>query len=154
MSAPRPLARIVPKVAGKALGKRGMAFGTLITDWATIMGPELARSTLPQKLAFPTRPEGGCDTPPQGYRLGGTGRSARRTPVDRANQRVLRLSPISQIRLIQGPIPGAPRRPKIQRPMTPEEEAGIQQATSPIEDEELRKSLARLGRAVYAKTSK
>ena len=38
--------------------------------------------------------------------------------------------------------------------MTPEEEAGIQQATSPIEDAELRESLARLGRAVYAKTTK
>jgi hypothetical protein len=36
--------------------------------------------------------------------------------------------------------------------MTPEEEAGIQRATSPIEDEDLRESLARLGRAVYAKT--
>ena len=35
--------------------------------------------------------------------------------------------------------------------MTPEEEAGIQHATSPIEDEDLRESLARLGRAVYAK---
>jgi len=36
--------------------------------------------------------------------------------------------------------------------MTPEEEAGIQQATSAIEDEDLREALARLGRAVYAKT--
>src|SRR3954462_10984732 len=53
MSAPRPLARIVPKVAGKALGKKGMAFGTLITDWATIMGPDPARRTLPQTPAFP-----------------------------------------------------------------------------------------------------
>ena len=53
LPAPRPLARVVPKVAGKALGKRGMAFGALMTDWATILGPELGRCTMPQKLAFP-----------------------------------------------------------------------------------------------------
>ena len=87
MSAPRPLARIVPKVAGKALGERGMAFGTLITDWATIMGPELARSTLPQKLAFPPGQKERATLHLKVTGSAALGISARRTPVDRANQR-------------------------------------------------------------------
>ena len=154
MSVPRPLARIVPKVAGEALGKRGMAFGTLITDWATIMGPELARSTLPQKLAFPPGQKEGATLH---LKVSGSAaldvQHAEPQLIERINA-FFGYRAIARIRLIQGPIPGAPRRPKVQRPMTPEEEAGIQHATSPIEDEDLRESLARLGRAVYAKNSR
>ena len=129
MSAPRPLARIVPKVAGKALGKRGMALGTLITDWATIMGPELARTTLPQKLAFPPGQREGAT-----LHLKVPGSAA--LDVQHAEplliERIYALfgfRAIARIRLIQGPMPCAPRCPKMQRPMTPEEEAGIEQAT-------------------------
>jgi hypothetical protein len=153
MTAPRPLARIVPKVAGKALGKRGMAFGTLITDWATIMGPDLARSTLPQKLTFPP---GQRQDATLHLRVSG---SAALDVQHQEPQLIERINAffgyraIARIKLIQAPMPGAPRRPKTLRPMTPEEEAGIQRATGPVEDEDLRDALARLGRAVYAKTT-
>jgi hypothetical protein len=143
MSVPRPLSRIVPKVAGKALGKKGMAFGTLITDWATIMGPELARSTLPQKLAFPPGLKEGATLH---LKVSGSAaldvQHAEPQLIERINA-FFGYRAVSRIRIIQGPIPGAPRRPKVQRPMTPEEEAGIQLVTSPIEDDDLRESLAR-----------
>ena len=123
MSVPRPLARIVPKVAGKALGKKGMAFGTLITDWATIMGPELARSTLPQKLAFPPGQKEGATLH---LKVSGSAaldvQHAEPQLIERINA-FFGYRAVARIRLIQGPIPGAPRRPKVQRPMTPEEEA-------------------------------
>ena len=150
MSVPRPLARIVPKVAGKALGKKGMAFGTLITDWATIMGPELARSTLPQKLAFPPGQKEGATLH---LKVSGSAaldvQHAEPQLIERINA-FFGYRAIARIRLIQGPIPGAPRRPKVQRPMTPEEEAGIVRATEGIEDEALRESMARFGRSMMA----
>lgn len=153
MAAPRPLAKIVPKVAGKALGKRGMAFGTLITDWPTIMGPDLARSTLPQKLAFPPGQREGAT-----LHLKVSGAAA--LDVQHSEPQVIErinaffgYRAVDRIKLIQGPLPGAPRRPKVQRPMTPEEEAGIQRAAGPVEDPTLRDALVRLGRAIHAKTS-
>jgi hypothetical protein len=151
MSAPRPLARIVPKVAGKALGKRGMAFGTLITDWATIMGPELARTTLPQKLAFPPGQREGAT-----LHLKVSGSAALEVQhsepqlIERINA-FFGYQAVERIKLIQGPLPGGPRRPKVQRPMTAEEESSIQRAAQSVEDEGLRDALIRLGRAVHAK---
>ena len=43
----------LPHLAAPALRKRGFAQAKLITDWPAIVGEELARETVPQKLAFP-----------------------------------------------------------------------------------------------------
>ena len=41
MNGPRRIGQSVPEVAGKVLGKRGLAFGALITDWPSIVGHQL-----------------------------------------------------------------------------------------------------------------
>jgi len=49
----RPMAALMPKVTRKILGRRGFAEASIITEWATIVGDNLARSSQPEKLAFP-----------------------------------------------------------------------------------------------------
>ena len=52
-SGPLPLARLLPKLTRKALGKFGFSYIGLITDWATIVGPDIAKMSAPEKLTFP-----------------------------------------------------------------------------------------------------
>lgn len=53
MAAPRTLAGVVPKIASKAMAKRGLAFGPLIADWPSIVGASVADRAVPFKLVFP-----------------------------------------------------------------------------------------------------
>ncbi len=53
MAAPRTLAGVVPAIAAKAMQKRGLAFGPLLADWSSIVGPWLAERCVPYKLTFP-----------------------------------------------------------------------------------------------------
>jgi hypothetical protein len=150
MTAPRPLARVVPKVAGKALGKRGMAFGALMTDWATILGPELGRCTMPQKLAFPP---GLQQDAVLHIRVTGAAalevQHAEPQIVERINA-FFGYRAIARLKLVQAPAADPLRRRPKPRALTPEEEAGIVRATEGIEDEALRESLARFGRSMMA----
>ena len=52
-SGPLPLAALLPSLTRKALGKFGFSYIGLITDWATIVGPDIARLSAPEKLSFP-----------------------------------------------------------------------------------------------------
>ncbi|MGB1547191.1 MAG: DUF721 domain-containing protein [Alphaproteobacteria bacterium] len=57
----RSLAQLVPRITGRALGRRGAAVAGLISKWPDIVGPAIARASLPRKLTFP-----------KGERSGGT----------------------------------------------------------------------------------
>jgi hypothetical protein len=47
------MSRMMPEIAGKALGKKGLGYGKLVTDWRLIVGADLGEATAPVKLAFP-----------------------------------------------------------------------------------------------------
>ena len=49
----RPMAALMPKVTRTILGRRGFAEASIITEWAMIVGDDLARSSQPEKLSFP-----------------------------------------------------------------------------------------------------
>jgi hypothetical protein len=49
----RALASLVPRITQKSFEKHGFAAASLITDWAQIVGLELARDTRPLKLKWP-----------------------------------------------------------------------------------------------------
>jgi len=53
VAGPRTLAGILPAITGKALGRQGMAFGSLLAEWPSIVGPRLADRTLPFRIVFP-----------------------------------------------------------------------------------------------------
>lgn len=62
-AAPGPISRIpvqaravgsyVPKLTRKAFEKFGFSTASLITDWAVIAGPKLARCSVPERLKWP-----------------------------------------------------------------------------------------------------
>ena len=48
----RPLGVTLPKITRRALGRRGLAEGSLMTEWPEIVGETLAARCLPLKLSF------------------------------------------------------------------------------------------------------
>ncbi len=51
---PRPVAALVPGVTRAAFRRRAPAAAQLLADWSLIVGPVLARATLPRRLAAGT----------------------------------------------------------------------------------------------------
>jgi hypothetical protein len=50
---PKTLASVVEPVTRPLLKKQGLAGSRILTEWESIVGPELARRSLPEKLSFP-----------------------------------------------------------------------------------------------------
>ena len=48
----RAAAAILPAVTRRALGRGGLAHRGLVTDWPSIVGPEIAARCLPRKIRF------------------------------------------------------------------------------------------------------
>lgn len=153
MTGPRPLARIVPAIAAKALGKKGQAFGALLGDWASVMGPDLGARTVPCKLVFPAGRREGATLHLRAHGAAALEiQHAEPQLVERINA-FFGYQAVSRLKLIQAP-PPAPARPAWRRrPVSAAEEARIRAAVAGIEDEEMREALAGLGRAIAARTT-
>lgn len=149
--APRAVSALVAPLTRRALGKHGFASASLISDWATIIGDELAASCQPVKLAFP-----------QGRRDAGTlhlhvsGGAALEiqhiTPqiIERINGH-LGYHAVARLKLIQGQPPRSnrARRRRLdergpRQPVEPKRWDGLDE----IADPGLRESLRRLGMAI------
>ena len=154
--APRAVSALVAPLTRRALGKHGFASASLISDWATIIGDELAASCQPVKLAFPQgkRDEGVLHL----HVTGGAALEIQHvTPqiIERINGH-LGYRAVARLKLIQGQ---APRRPSARprrltehgqaRPPEPKHLDGVEAVTDP----RLRESLRRLGTAIAARES-
>lgn len=147
----RHLAALLPGLTRAALGKRGFAEGGIVADWAAIVGPELAASSLPERLAFP-----------QGARRDGTlhvrvaGAFALELQhleplvVERINSH-FGYRAVARLRIRQGPIPRPPRRSSALRPVDPEAAREIDKAVETIADPALRAALVGFGRALRSR---
>ncbi len=141
----RALAATLPKVTGKAFGRRGLAMGGLIADWPSIIGVELAAVTLPRNLSrrgertLTLRVESGFAPALQHLEP---------LVIERVNG-YLGYKAVARLSLQQGPLPRppAPTRQKA-APLTPAEEAELKARTAALADETLGAALERLGRAV------
>lgn len=149
---PVALAATLSRITDAALRKRGFAQSAVITNWAEIVGAELADHTAPQRLSFP-----------RGGRGGGTlhVRVAGPLAIELQHLEPLVLERINtyfgyqavaRLALEQGPLP--PRRKGARRTPAPnldaEEEGVLEGVVSGVEDDSLRRALAGLGRAVMA----
>jgi hypothetical protein len=153
IGAMRAVSALIGPLTRRALGKHGFASASLISDWATIIGAELAASCQPVKLAFaPGKRDAGT------LHLRVSGGAALEiqhiTPqiIERINGH-LGYHAVARLKLVQGPIArgSAPRRPRsaARQPAEPKRWDGI----DAIEDPALRESLERLGAAVAARES-
>jgi len=145
----KSIALSVSKVAAPVLGRRGLAEAEMILGWAAVVGEDLARDTLPIKLAFG-----------KGERTDGTLHlkvvSAAAPEVrHREPQIVERINgffgyrAVAHLKLTQGPLPNAPLPgPKPPRPLAKAETNALAKSLDGIVDPELKAALERWGQAV------
>jgi len=145
----RSLAADLARVAKPVLGKRGFAEGQLVAQWADIVGADLARRLLPEKLSFS-----------RGERRDGTLRlrvepafaleAQHREPqiLERINA-FFGYRAVARLALIQGPVTSSARAaPPPQAPLPEADRRAVAQRVEAVDNPELREALLRLGEAV------
>ncbi|CAO3430952.1 DUF721 domain-containing protein [Azospirillum doebereinerae] len=154
MSGPRRIGQTVPDVAGKVLGKRGLAFGALITDWPAIVGQQMALRTAPDKLSFPRgkREEATLHIRAMGA-IALELQHLEPQIVERINS-FFGYRAVARIKLIHAALPPAPSPMVRQRTLTMDEEISVTTTIATVEDEELRATLERFGRSLLARPAK
>ncbi len=162
----RPLAVTLPKVTRKALGRRGLAEGSLMAEWPEIVGETLAARCLPLKLSFADPKRRAEGTLTLQVESAWTLELQHLAPqlIERINQ-TLGYAAVSRLAFRQGPLP---RRPAAERPRDPDsgqemgQESGREsgrdsgrdsgragaELSAAIDDEGLRGALEGLGRAL------
>lgn len=147
----RAVGRELPRIAGRALGKRGLGEAQLLAEWRAVVGEELAAETLPMKLSFV-----------QGGRKNGVLKlrvtSAAALAVQHREPQILErinsffgYGAVARLALVQGPLPerGQARR-RAPRPLTEAETASLTRRISQVSDPGLKSALERLGAAILA----
>ncbi len=147
----RAVGRELPRIAGRALGKRGLGEAQLLAEWRAVVGAELAAETLPVKLSFT-----------QGNRRNGVLKlrvsSAAALSVQHREPQILEringflgYGAVARLALVQGPLPDRTRAgPRAQRALTPAETEALAARVSQVSDLGLKSALARLGAAILA----
>lgn len=149
MSGPRLIGRTVPGVAGKALGKKGLAFGALITEWPSIVGHQLSIRTQPDKLVFPRgkREEATLHIRAMGA-IALELQHLEPQIIERING-FFGYKAVTRIRLVHAaPTSAAPLRAPPPKPLSMDQELTIMNATATVEDDGLRAALERFGRSL------
>ena len=154
----RPVATTLPKITRKALGRRGLAEGSLIAEWPEIVGETLAARCLPIKLSFADPKRRAEGTLILQVESAWTLELQHLAPqlIERINQ-TLGYAAVARLNFRQGPLPGRPKPPGPARlepgpdPEPAAESDGSEAAPAlaePIEDERLRAILEDLGRSL------
>ena len=154
MAGPRTLAGILPAITGKALGRQGMAFGSLLAEWPSIVGPRLADRTLPFRIVFP---RGQREQAVLHLRV----TSSMAVDIQHfAPQLIERINSffgyqaVARLKLIHAVRPHrSPRGPSL-RPLSAGETAAIDAAVSTLPDQALAETLARFGRTLAARETR
>ena len=149
----RAIGQRIAKITRPTLARRGTAFAAIVGEWAAIVGPRFADSTLPEKLSGGPASEGGILT----IRVAGADamelQHLASQLVERLNSFVGHRA-IFRLRLIQAPLPSG-RAPGPAPPdPDPGADAAIAERLRYVGDPELAASLARLGAALARRTDK
>jgi hypothetical protein len=136
--------------------RAGMSI-SLVQCWDEIVGSRLSAMSRPEKIAWPRRAHEDDPFEPATLVIACEGAAAMRIQhetgaiVERVNA-YLGFAAIGRIRIVQKPVAArqTPARPAA-RALDEEEAGRIDRLVAGIEDEELRASLASLGRAVIAR---
>jgi hypothetical protein len=147
----KPLSVLLGDVFSEAYAKQGFAARELVTRWAEIAGPEIAKYSEPLKMQWP-RPVEGQPQEPATLVLRVEGPTALEiqhasdTILERVN-RFFGWHAVGRLALRQAPLsrrnrPAAPRDPD------PKAVAKVAESLSAVEDEQLRAALARLGASI------
>ncbi len=147
----------VPGLTRKAFEKYGFSAATLITDWATIVGKEMAIFTAPERLKWPRnveRSEEGEEAAKgrPGATLVLRVDGARALDVQYKSRQIIErinayfgYAAVAELRIVQGPVDTRPRPApiKLPAPMPP-----LAPEIASVADADLREALARLSAGI------
>ena len=144
----RAIAAEVPPIAAAALGKRGFGEAQLVTQWETVIGPELAAKLAPERLSFP-----------RGERSEGTLRlrvaSAFAIEAQHLEPMLIEringffgYRAVARLVLVQGPPLAVATRATLPRALSAAEERHLDERWAGVPDSEFREALKRRGAAV------
>ena len=148
----RAIAASLPKVTGKAVGRRGLGEAGLIAHWAEIVGAELAAVCLPRRISYPRRDRRLDGALTLRVAAGHALSIQHLEPIilARINQH-LGYAGVSRLKLQQGPIGQRPRRrPPAPPPLDAETLAALDHKLAALDDEALATAFRRLGSALAA----
>jgi hypothetical protein len=144
---------VLPRIAGKALGKQGLGEAQLVQHWVEIVGERLAKSTSPGKLSF-TRGARRDGTLKLRVEPGIALEIQHSEPVllERING-FFGYRAVARLTLQQTWLPRQEPPPRL-RPLDAAETASLTERVAPIGDESLRAALKGLGAAILASERK
>jgi hypothetical protein len=147
----KPLSVLLSDVFSDAYAKQGFAARELVTRWAEIAGPEIARHSEPLKIQWPRPVEGRPQEPATlVLRVEGPAALEIQHASDALLQRVNRFfgwSAVGKLALRQAPL-SRREKPRASRAPDARAVAQVAETLTAIEDEELRSALARLGASI------
>jgi hypothetical protein len=150
---PRALASSLTSTTKAIFGKRGFADGSILRDWSLIVGEHLAAHSQPEQIAYSK----GRDCGFLHLRIDSGSMATEMQHllpllIERINS-YFGFKAIDRVKITQGPLPAKDRKqvwsPRI---LASEEEIRLAKSLGDIEDEDLRKVLQTLGRAVIGRT--
>ena len=145
---PKPARGVVSQLLGKTFHRQGFAQAEVLTRWPVIVGPELARYSCPEKLAFPARGKGAGSLHVRVVGPVALEFQHRAPEIIAEVNRYFGFAAVQRLVLVQGPLPPAPRiRPPIGDPPPSPRVDGI---VAGVQDSGVREALRRLGRHVDA----
>lgn len=154
--AARAVGSYMPKLTRKAFEKYGFSTATLLTDWASIVGGDMAAYTVPERLKWPRGVEFGGNVESGAEGRPGATLMLRVDPARaldiqyRTAQIVERINgyfgynAVISVRIVQGVVTRAAAQLPIRRASAPAQTVSPPAALAAIADEGLREALARL----------
>jgi len=150
---PRALAGSLSAVTKTVFAKRGFADGAILKDWPVIAGGHLAAHSQPEKIAYP-RDAGSGGTLHLRIDSGGMATELQHLEpllIERING-YFGFKAVERLKITQGPLPESGEKPDwTPRPLDKEEETGLAESLMDVEDDDLRRALRALGRAVIGR---
>jgi hypothetical protein len=152
-TAARPIGAFSAQALDPAARARGFATAALLADWPAIVGPELARFTMPDRVVWPRhRDDDGESVRHQGRREDGAVLilrvdGPRAIEVQHRSRQILErvnghfgYRAVAEMRILQAPVARKPAAPPPREPIKP----GPLPASAAIADGGLREALKRL----------
>lgn len=140
----------VEKLMKPILGARGFGAASVVTEWEKIVGSVLARSTTPERIAYPQgeRSEGTLHLRVAGASLALELQHLEPQMIERINSH-FGYRAVARLRIVQGPVKRTEQpKPRPRPVLAPEKKAALERRLGAIDDPDLKAALRGLGEAV------
>lgn len=154
---PQAIQKVLPRILKPALDKRGFSLAAVILDWPKIVGENIARHCVPQKISFGRTKSYGAIL----HVKATSGASlwlqhSEHWLIEKINS-YFGYKSIERLKIIQGPLPFSQESSVVTRspaPLNADQERDLLHLKETISDDELVIALQNLGRSLYGEINK